>query len=60
MEHVLTFEVTWVGVKACLERDQVFLGTLDVVADGVVVAAKKVRVTVPACRYHYTVEMICG
>lgn len=60
VEHVLTFEVTWVGVKGCLERDQVFTGTIDVVADGVVVAAKQVRVTVPACRYHYTVEMVCG
>lgn len=59
-EHVLQFEVTWVGVKACLEREQEFTGTLDVVADGVVVAAKRVRVTVPACRYHYVVEMLCG
>src|SRR6185436_12447485 len=35
-------------------------GTLDVVADGVVVASKKVRITVPACRYHHSVEMLCG
>ncbi|WP_309134590.1 hypothetical protein [Cellulomonas sp.] len=59
-EHVLQFEVTWLGVRACLEREQVFTGTLDVVADGVVVAAKSVRVTVPPCRYHYVVEMLCG
>jgi hypothetical protein len=59
-EHVLTFEVTWLGTKACQNEPQVYTGTIDVVADGVVVAAKRVRVTVPACRYHYSVEMICG
>jgi hypothetical protein len=59
-EHVLTFEVTWVGTKACQNEPQVYTGTIDVVADGVVVAAKRVRVTVPACRYHYSVEMLCG
>jgi hypothetical protein len=60
VEHVLSFEVTWVGVKGCAEREQVFTGTIDVVADGIVVAGKQVRVTVPACRYHYTIEMVCG
>ena len=60
VEHVLTFEVSWRGMKGCLERDQVFTGTIDVVADGVVVAGKRVRVTVPKCRYHYAVEMVCG
>lgn len=59
-EHVLVFEVTWVGVKDCRDRDQVFTGTIDVVADGVVVAQKRVRVTVPACRYHYSVEFVAG
>ncbi|WP_345802848.1 hypothetical protein AAIB33_07125 [Microbacterium sp. AZCO] len=59
-EHVLTFEVTWVGVKDCRDRDQVFTGTIDVVADGVVVAQKQVRVVVPACRYHYSVEFVAG
>ena len=54
------FEVTWVGVKDCREHDQVFTGTIDVVADGVVVAQKRVRVTVPACRYHYSVEFVAG
>jgi hypothetical protein len=60
VEHVLTFEVTWVGVKDCREHDQVFTGTIDVVADGVVVAQKRVRVAVPACRYHYSVEFVAG
>ncbi|MGG5258426.1 hypothetical protein [Phycicoccus avicenniae] len=58
--HVLTFEVVWVGTKPCGERDQEFEGTIDVVADGVVVASKKVRVVVPRCRYHYVVEVVCG
>jgi hypothetical protein len=58
--HVLTFEVVWVGAKPCAERDQELLGSIDVLADGVVVAAKRVRVVVPKCRYHYVVEVVCG
>lgn len=58
--HVLTFEVVWVGTKPCGERDHEFDGTIDVVADGVVVASKKVHVVVPKCRYHYVVEVVCG
>ncbi|MGL5929170.1 MAG: hypothetical protein ACRCY8_09550 [Dermatophilaceae bacterium] len=58
--HVLTFEVVWVGSRPCADRDQEFAGTIDVVADGVVVAGKKVRVVVPKCRYHYVVEVVCG
>ncbi|HMM94605.1 hypothetical protein [Phycicoccus sp.] len=58
--HVLTFEVVWVGTKPCAERDQELHGAIDVVADGVVVASKKVRVVVPRCRYHYVVEVVCG
>lgn len=59
-QHVLTFEVVWVGSRPCREKDQEHTGTIDVVADGVVVAAKRVRVTVPRCRYHYSVEVVCG
>ena len=47
----------------CREEDQVFHGTLDVVADGVVVAAKKVQITVPACKpkaVRYSVKFVCG
>ena len=58
--HTLTFEVVWVGTKACAERDQELTGTIDVVADDVVVASKPVRVVVPKCRYHYVVEVVCG
>jgi hypothetical protein len=60
VEHVLGFEVVWRGTRACGREDQEFTGTIDVVADGVVVASKPVRVTVPACRFHYPVTIICG
>lgn len=60
VEHTLPFEVTWTGARECAEKDEVFTGSLDVVADGVVTASKPVRITVPACRWHHSVEMICG
>jgi hypothetical protein len=60
VEHVLQFEVTWSGVKECAEEEQVFTGSLDVVADGVVVGSKAVTIRVPACQWHHSVEMICG
>jgi hypothetical protein len=60
VEHVLPFDVAWVGKRECGDEDQVFTGTLDAVADGVVVASKPVTVTVPACRWHHSVEMVCG
>lgn len=47
-EHVLGFDVVWVGTQDCTEKDPVANGTLDVVADGVVVAGKPVRITIPA------------
>ncbi len=59
-EHMLTFDVIWEGIRACAPEPQIFTGTLDVVADGDVVASKTVRITVPACRYHHSVEMLCG
>jgi hypothetical protein len=59
-EHVLTFEVTWRGTRSCADKEQVLTGTVDVVADGVVVGAKPVRVTVPACRLHHVVQVLCG
>ncbi len=60
VEHTLPFDVTWTGVQDCADKDQVFTGSIDVVADGVVVASKPVKITVPACRWHHSVEMICG
>jgi len=59
-EHVLKFEVTFSGAVPCKSEAQVFTGTLDVAADGVVVAAKRVHITVPACRFHYSVKFVCG
>ena len=58
--HVLPFDVAWDGVVACADDDAVFTGTIDVVADDVVVAQKQVRLTVPACRLHHVVEVLCG
>lgn len=60
--HVLKFDVTFRGIP-CQRTGQMFSGTLDVVADGVVVAAKQVRITVPACKpkqMRYSVKFICG
>lgn len=60
-EHVLFFDVDFKGVKRCSDEEQVFKGTLDVVADGVVVAQKPVRIVVPPCRlYSYSVKFVCG
>ncbi len=58
--HVLPFDVVWDGVVECTDEAQVFTGTIDVVADKVVVAQKAVRVSVPACRLHHVVEVLCG
>jgi hypothetical protein len=60
VEHVLTFEVSWRGTRPCGREAQEFTGSIDVVADGVVVATKPVRVTVPPCRFHYPVTFVCG
>jgi hypothetical protein len=62
VEHVLKFEVKFRGIP-CRDKDQVVSGTLDVVADGVVVASKKVQITVPACAprtVRYSVKFVCG
>lgn len=58
--HTLGFDVSWAGTVDCADDPQVFTGTIDAVADGVVVASKIVRITVPPCRYHHVVEMLCG
>ncbi len=60
VEHVLTFEVVWRGTRDCADKPQELKGTIDVVADGVVVAQKRVEVVVPPCRLHYSVTMLCG
>lgn len=61
-EHVLKFDVKFRGIP-CAEKDQVFNGTLDVLADGAVVAMKKVQITVPACKpksVRYSIKFVCG
>jgi hypothetical protein len=60
VEHQLPFDVVWVGTRKCREEEQIVHGTIDVVADGVIVAQKSVRITVPACRFHHSIEMLCG
>jgi hypothetical protein len=63
-DHTLQFEVDFKGVKPCTDETQVFKGTLDAVADGVVVARKRVTITVPPCEpkeiYSYNVKFVCG
>lgn len=63
-DHILKFDVTFTGVKPCDDKDQVYNGALDVVADGIVVAQKKVEIKVPACckkrRYSYSVKYVIG
>jgi hypothetical protein len=43
----VTFDVAWLGNVAATPEDQVLTGTLDIVADGVVIAQKPVTITVP-------------
>ena len=61
-EHTLKFEVRFHGIP-CKPEAQVVGGSIDVVADGAVVAAKRVQITVPPCAptgYVYAVKFVCG
>ena len=59
-EHILKFDVKFTGIP-CKPEQQVFTGTLDVVADGKVAASKRVQITVPPCAgFVYSVKFICG
>lgn len=61
-DHTLTFDVKFHGIP-CTATQQVISGTIDVVADGVVVASKKVQITVPPCAprlFVYAVKFVCG
>jgi hypothetical protein len=58
-EHVLKFDVKFAGLP-CRPQAQVISGTIDVVADGKVVASKKVQITVPPCAFVYSVKFVCG
>jgi hypothetical protein len=58
--HDFVFKVTFTA-PPCKDTDQVFTGTIDVVADGKVVAQKTVTLTVIACeRFSYGVKFLCG
>lgn len=60
-DHELKFEVTFsAGDARCADRDKVSVGSLDVVADGTVIARKPTRVTIPACKFVYSVKFVCG
>ena len=60
-EHVLPFVVVFSpGDARCTTRDQVFVGALNVVADGTVIARKPTRITIPACKFTYSVKFVCG
>jgi hypothetical protein len=58
-DHVLKFEVKFAGIP-CKPEVQHVSGTIDAVADGTVVASKKVDITVPACAFVYVVKYVCG
>jgi hypothetical protein len=61
-DQTLTFRVRFRGIP-CTPEPQVFTGTLDVVADGRVIAKKDVRITVPACpptMLVFSAKFICG
>jgi len=60
-DHVLPFKVVFSSdALDCATRDRVFEGGLDVVVDGAIVARKPTRITVPACKFTYSVKFVCG
>jgi hypothetical protein len=63
-DHTLRFEVRFVGVENCGDEPKVFTGTIDAVADGSIIASKRVSITVPPCEervyYSYSVKFVCG
>lgn len=46
-DHEISFDVSWIGTVEATYEDQVFTGSLDVVADGEVIGGKTVKITVP-------------
>jgi hypothetical protein len=61
-EHSLSFDVVFKGIEPCGDAPKVFGGSLDAVADGVVIASKRVTITVPACKpsFVYSVKYLIG
>lgn len=45
-DNQVSFDVSWLGTVAATHEDQVFNGSLDVVADGEVIGGKTVKITV--------------
>jgi hypothetical protein len=61
LPHTLTFDLAFErNSETCSLRDQVYTGSIDVVADNVVVARKPTKITIPKCRYHYVAKFVCG
>jgi hypothetical protein len=59
--HTLKFDLVFErNSEMCSRRDQVFTGSINVVADHVVVAKKPTKITIPKCRYHYVAKFVCG
>ncbi|MBG1266032.1 hypothetical protein [Nostoc sp. WHI] len=46
-DHEISFDVSWIGTVPATYEDQVFNGSLNVIADGEVVGGKTVKITVP-------------
>jgi hypothetical protein len=46
-DNQISFDVSWIGNVPATYEDQVFNGSLDVVADGEVIGGKTVKITVP-------------
>ena len=61
-ESVVPFDIVFKGVKPRLpDRDQIFRGAIEVLADGVVVDKKIVKITVPMLVfYRYSVKYVLG
>ena len=58
-DHSLAFDVKFAGIP-CEPKEQVITGTIDAVADGKVIATKRVQITVPPCAFVYSVKFVCG
>ena len=57
--QTLPFDVKFTGLP-CKAEPQVINGTIDAVADGRVIASKKVQITIPPCAFVYSIKFICG
>ena len=58
-DQTLPFDVKFTGLP-CKPDPQVITGTIDAVADGRVIASKKVQITIPPCAFVYSIKFVCG